>query len=49
MYPDPNTAKQQVADTIPPPSCEDTQKQFRLDIDPDDPDVVIIDDDGYCD
>lgn len=51
MYPDPNTNKQST-DTLPPAS-DDTQKQFRLDLDPDDSQtsfdngsVVIIDDDG---
>ena len=52
MYPDPNTGKQST-DTLPPASCDDTQKQFRLDLDPDDSQaalndgsVAVIDDDG---
>jgi hypothetical protein len=54
MYPEPNARS---ADTLPPPSCEDTQRQFRLDIDPDDSaavtrndgSVIILDDDGDYD
>jgi hypothetical protein len=50
MYPDP---KKPVADTMPPPSCDDTQRQFRLDIDPDestrDGQIIILDDDGDYD
>ena len=54
MYPEPTKRS---ADTLPPPSCEDTQRQFRLDLDPDDTNnlqtddgsVIILDDDGYED
>ena len=52
MYPEPNTNQNiHVADTIPPPSCDDTDQHIRLDIDPDDLDgsVIILDDDGYPD
>ena len=51
MYPDPdkNATNAHVADTLPPPSAEDTGQQFRLDLDPDDDSVIILEDDGYPD
>ena len=35
-----------VADTLPPPSVEDTDQHIRLDIDPDDDSVQVLEDDG---
>ena len=43
--------KKHSVDTLPPSSSEDTQRQFRLDLDPDDSEwildgsVIILDDD----
>jgi hypothetical protein len=49
MYPEPNIQDGRVTDTLPPPSAEDTAQQFRLDLDPDDDQVMILEDDGYPD
>jgi hypothetical protein len=50
MYPDPNANSNiHVADTLPPPPADDTGQQFRLDLDPDDCDVQILEDDGEID
>ena len=48
MYQDPKnpTKSIHVADTLPPPSVEDTAQHFRLDIDPDDSEVQVLEDDG---
>lgn len=47
-YPDPTTKTDETqTDTLPPPPAEDTQQQIRFDLK--NGDVVILDDDGYCD
>ncbi|MGH9918417.1 MAG: hypothetical protein ACRD6W_06055 [Nitrososphaerales archaeon] len=36
------------SDTLPPPA-DDTQQNFRLDLDPDDGDIMVLEDDGEID